>query len=115
MHNNRIQTLKQIIENSNFFDQDYYLINNPDNYFNESDILLPINKDIKTIISEAPSDWDIIMLGYFSLNINIDHLYKKWENEIGVVATRKFSIKYYKGLGTSSASDAHEIFEKYFY
>ena len=39
--------------------------------------------------------------------------YKKWENEIGVVATRKFSIKYYKGLGTSSASDAHEIFEKY--
>lgn len=37
--------------------------------------------DMKTIIDNAPEDWDIIMLGYFSLNINIKESYKKWNNE----------------------------------
>jgi hypothetical protein len=37
--------------------------------------------DIKSIINNAPKEWDIIMLGYFSLNINFKELYKKWNNE----------------------------------
>jgi len=39
------------------------------------------NKDIKTIVEDAPNDWDIIMLGYFSLNINRKEEYQKWDNE----------------------------------
>jgi len=39
------------------------------------------NKDVKTIIDSAPKDWDIIMLGYFSLNINRKEEYQKWDNE----------------------------------
>jgi hypothetical protein len=39
------------------------------------------NCDIKTIVEGAPEDWDIIMLGYFSLNINFSENYKKWDNE----------------------------------
>lgn len=39
------------------------------------------NKDLKTIIKEAPEDWDIIMLGYFSLNLNKNNNYQKWNNE----------------------------------
>ena len=44
------------------------------------------NKDIKTIIEEAPEDWDIIMLGYFSLNIHHNELYKKWDNEWSAIS-----------------------------
>lgn len=39
------------------------------------------NIDTKTIVENAPKDWDIIMLGYFSLNINRKELYSKWNNE----------------------------------
>jgi GR25 family glycosyltransferase involved in LPS biosynthesis len=39
------------------------------------------NKDLRTIIEEAPEDWDIIMLGYFSLNLNRNNNYEKWNNE----------------------------------
>lgn len=40
------------------------------------------NKDFKTIIYEAPNDWDIIMLSYFSTNIynEQDEYYIKWNN-----------------------------------
>ena len=41
------------------------------------------NKDINTVIKEAPEDWDIIMLGYFSLDISRDEIYKRWSNEWG--------------------------------
>ena len=41
--------------------------------------------DIKTIIENAPSDWDIIMLGYFSVNTPIN-LYQKWNNEWSAIS-----------------------------
>ena len=37
--------------------------------------------DIGTIINNAPIDWDIIMLGYFSLNLDYKEDYNKWNNE----------------------------------
>ena len=39
------------------------------------------NKDICTIINECNDDWEIIMLSYFSLNINYKELYNNWNNE----------------------------------
>ena len=51
-----------------------------------TDFLKYWNKDIKNIISGAPSDWDIIMLGYFSLNINFANLYKKWDSEWSAIS-----------------------------
>ena len=42
--------------------------------------------DIKTIINDAPKDWDIIMLGYFSLNVTNNQLYKKWDNEWSAIS-----------------------------
>jgi len=44
------------------------------------------NKDFKTIIEEAPYNWDIIMLGYFSLCIDRKELYQKWNNEWSAIA-----------------------------
>jgi len=43
-------------------------------------------KDIATIIKEVPEDWDIIMLGYFSLNLNRKETYQKWNNEWSAIA-----------------------------
>ena len=43
-------------------------------------------KDIKSIIDEAPSDWTIIMLGYFSTNLNYNELYSKWNNEWSAIS-----------------------------
>jgi hypothetical protein len=39
------------------------------------------DKDLKNIIDNAPLDYDIIMLSYFSLNIDFQNIYKKWDNE----------------------------------
>jgi hypothetical protein len=39
------------------------------------------NNDLKDIIKNAPEDWDILMLGYFSLNLNYTKNYSKWNNE----------------------------------
>jgi hypothetical protein len=44
------------------------------------------NKDIKSIIENAPFDWDIIMLGYFSVNLNYNELYSKWNNEWSAIS-----------------------------
>ena len=44
------------------------------------------NKDLKTIIEEAPLDWDIIMLGYFSVNLQFNTEYKKWDNEWSAIS-----------------------------
>ena len=42
--------------------------------------------DIKTLIENAPIDWEIIMLGYFTLNMNKTGLYNKWNNEFSAIA-----------------------------
>ena len=39
------------------------------------------NIDLKNIINNAPQDYDIIMLSYFSLNIDYKNIYNKWNNE----------------------------------
>ena len=44
------------------------------------------NTDIQEVINNAPDDWEIIMLGYFSLNINNNILYKKWNNEWSAIS-----------------------------
>ena len=44
------------------------------------------DKDIKTIIDDAPHDWEIIMLAYFSVNLNRPSLYTKWNNEWSALA-----------------------------
>lgn len=38
-------------------------------------------KSIDTIINDAPKDWEIIMLGHFTLDINFDSDYRKWDND----------------------------------
>lgn len=43
-------------------------------------------KDIKSIVEDAPLDWDIIMLGYFSVNLNYNELYNKWNNEWSAIS-----------------------------
>jgi hypothetical protein len=44
------------------------------------------NIDIKTIIENAPEDWEILMLGYFSVNLNRVNLYEKWNNEWSAIS-----------------------------
>jgi hypothetical protein len=44
------------------------------------------DKDIKSIIEGAPEDTDIIMLGYFSVNLKRESLYTKWDNEWSALA-----------------------------
>lgn len=39
------------------------------------------DKDIKTLIDETPDDWEILMLGYFSLNLEYKDEINKWDNE----------------------------------
>lgn len=43
-------------------------------------------EDIKTIVDNAPCDWEIIMLGYFSLNLNRLNKYEKWNNEWSAIS-----------------------------
>lgn len=38
-------------------------------------------KNLDYIINNAPEDWEIIMLGYFTLNINFESNYRKWDND----------------------------------
>ena len=44
--------------------------------------------DISTIINNAPDDWDIIMLGYISINLELfgKNTYKKWNNEWSAIS-----------------------------
>lgn len=39
--------------------------------------------------------------------------YTKWETEVGGNVTKKYAIKYYKGLGTSSEAESKELFKEY--
>ena len=43
-------------------------------------------KDIKSIIEEAPDDWEIILLGYFSLNLNRRDSFSVWNNEWSAIS-----------------------------
>lgn len=63
----------------------------------EDDLSLDFSKywcnDIKTVIDSAPADWDIIMLGYFSLNLNRHELFTNWANEWSAIA---YLVRYEK-------------------
>ena len=43
-------------------------------------------KDIKSIIEDAPDDWEIILLGYFSLNLNRNNSFTEWNNEWSAIS-----------------------------
>jgi hypothetical protein len=43
-------------------------------------------KDIKTLIHEIPNDWEILMLGYFSLNLKYNDDFNKWNNEWSAIS-----------------------------
>jgi hypothetical protein len=43
-------------------------------------------KSISDIVNNAPKDWDIIMLGYFSLKINYKEEYPKWNGEWSAIS-----------------------------
>lgn len=51
----------------------------------EDDLCLDFNnywkKSLKNIIKEAPNDWEIIMLGYFTLNTIFEKDYRLWNND----------------------------------
>ena len=53
------------------------------------------DKSIKKIIDEAPDDWEIIMLGYFTLNLKFDNNYREWNNDWSALSyiIKKSSIK----------------------
>jgi hypothetical protein len=55
------------------------------------DFLKYWNCDFKTIIENAPPNWEIIMLGYFSLDLNFTEDYKKWNSEWSAIS---YLIKY---------------------
>ena len=52
-------------------------------------------KSIKEIINEAPSDWEIIMLNYFTLDPKFETDYRLWNNEWSALSyiIKKSSIK----------------------
>jgi len=56
----------------------------------EDDLSLDFSKywktDIKSVIDSAPVDWEIIMLGYFSLNVNRTSSISDWANEWSAIA-----------------------------
>ena len=65
----------------------------------EDDICLDFmdywKKSIKEIINEAPSDWEIIMLNYFTLDPKFETDYRLWNNEWSALSyiIKKSSIK----------------------
>jgi len=44
------------------------------------------NYDFKNIIENSPKDWEIIMIGYFSLDLNFTENYKKWNSEWSAIS-----------------------------
>lgn len=69
-----LSTIKQAMDKEG----DYFLIFEDDccldfcKYWNES---------LDKIIEDAPDDWEIIMLGYFTLNLNFESKYRLWNND----------------------------------
>ena len=63
----------------------------------EDDLSLDFSKywksDIKSIIENAPEDWEIIMLGYFSLNLNRTNDMSIWCNEWSAIS---YLVRYEK-------------------
>ena len=70
----------------------------------EDDLSLDFSKywkhDIKSVIDNAPVDWEIIMLGYFSLNINRPDIISDWSNEWSAIS---YLVRYEK-LGSKIES-----------
>ena len=91
-HLNAIEEInKKCIENENEIENKNEIKNENKNKYNnvslicEDDLSLEFipywNKNLDYIINNAPKDWEIIMLGYFTLNINFESNYRKWDND----------------------------------
>jgi GR25 family glycosyltransferase involved in LPS biosynthesis len=81
-----------LIDKLQYIDGEYFLIF-------EDDLSLDFqkywNQSIKNIINDAPEDWEIIMLGYFTLNVKFDTNYREWNNDWSALSyiIKKSSIK----------------------
>lgn len=81
--------LKALEEINKKYTSNIEKINNIKNYnvslICEDDVSLEFlpywTKNLEQIINNAPEDWEIIMLGYFTLNIHFDSDYRKWDND----------------------------------
>ena len=81
-----------LIDKLQYIEGEYFLIF-------EDDLSLDFqkywNQSIKNIINDAPEDWEIIMLGYFTLNVKFDTNYRIWNNDWSALSyiIKKSSIK----------------------
>jgi hypothetical protein len=66
------------------------------------------HKDIKSVVDSAPTDWEIIMLGYFSLNVNRPSSISDWANEWSAIA---YLVRY-ENLGDKIESLKSDIDSK---
>jgi GR25 family glycosyltransferase involved in LPS biosynthesis len=70
--------------NDNYLENDDYVL------FLEDDVCLDFGSywdgSIENIIKNAPNDCELIMLGYFSLNINFNEKYRLWNNDWSAMA-----------------------------
>ena len=70
--------------NDNYLENDDYIL------FLEDDVCLDFGSywdgSIENIIKNAPNDCELIMLGYFSLNINFNEKYRLWNNDWSAMA-----------------------------
>lgn len=88
-------------------DNDYILIL-------EDDLCLDFqkywNKSLKEIIENAPSDWEIIMLGYFTLDLKFNENYRPWKNDWSALSyiIKKSSIN---KLSNFKINDKFKLFE----
>ena len=83
-----LSLLKKIEEDEG----DYFLIFEDDMCL---DFIEYWNLSIKDIIENAPDDWDILMLGYFTMNLKFNSNYRKWNNDWSALSyiIKKSSIK----------------------
>jgi len=85
------------LERITFEEGDYFLICEDDICF---DFIRYWKKPLKDILEQAPRDWEILMLGYFSLNTKFYIPYRKWNNDWSAMsyvikksALRKFNFQ----------------------
>lgn len=78
-HLHALQTLKKNIE-----DQVVPIISSY-SLICEDDLSLEFidywNRSLETIVQNAPDDWEILMLGHFTLNLQFDEDYRPWNND----------------------------------
>ena len=72
-----LYTIDKYLENNIYIENGICLICEDDLSL---DFIQYWNKSFTDIIKDAPNDWDIIMMGYFSLKLDYDE-YTKWNNE----------------------------------